>query len=650
MSVTLYATGALLVFASGLAALLPGRAVLRLVPWLAVAGAIAGLAGCTLGLTGEPAMLALPWMIPGGSLALEVDALSAFFAAPVFLLVGAGAIFAERYWPVERSRARHVRIFFGLLGGCLVVVMAAANTILFLAAWELVTIAAFLLVGTDHEDTAARGAAWIYLAASHVAMLALFAMVALIRGATGTWAFDALPAGLAALPAGRAILSLALFGFGIKAGLMPLHIWLPGAHAAAPAHVSALMSGVVIKMGIYGLVRVSSLFDAIPLSFGAALLLLGIASSVLGVALALAQHDLKRLLAYHSIENVGIIVCGLGVGMFARSSGEHAIAALAFAGALLHVWNHGLFKALLFFSAGSVIHATGTRAIDLTGGLARRMPVTAAAFLVGAVAICGLPPLNGFVSELLIYVASFGSATARDADWNRLLVFGVAPALALTGALALACFVKAFGAVFLGTPRGARAAGAHESPSAMRTAMLPLAFACAAIGLAPTTVAPLLDRAVQVASPGATAGTLHASLAGAQTVSIAVAIIAAVALAVTSAASRRRTTGPTWDCGYASPVPRAQYTASSLADSLASIFAWAMPPEAHAQKSLPLFPAGASFTSHVPDPVLDRAILPAARLTMRLTNLARLAQGGRVQLYVLSIGLTLVALLVWSAL
>lgn len=650
MSAQLILLGALLCIASGAVAVLPGNRFIRLTPVAIITGAIAGLAGCWLGLTSAPTTVALPWMIPGGEFRIAVDALSAFFAAPAFLMAGAGGLYAERYWPCDRPRAAWVRGFFGLLTGSLAIVMVAGHTILFLAAWEIVTIAAFFLVGTEHEAPASRNAAWLYLAASHIAMLALFAMIAIIHSLTQTWAFDALPAGLASLPIGRAIFALAIFGFGIKAGLMPFHVWLPGAHAAAPTHVSAVMSGVVIKMGIYGILRILSLFDEIPYAFGTTLLVLGIVSSILGVAFALAQHDLKRLLAYHSIENIGIIVCGLGIGFLAEAHGSTRVAALAFAGALLHVWNHGLFKSLLFLSAGSAIHATHTRELDRMGGLSLRMPWTALAFLTGAIAICGLPPLNGFVSEWLIYVSALTAVTAPEADWSWLLVFGVPPALALTGALALACFVKAFGAVFLGTPRSPAAAAAHESPLGMRAAMLPLAAACFAIGLAPTLLGPMLARVTALIAPGLPGSAIGGSLRGVQASAIAVAVVAALALGIVSRLSRNRGTGPTWDCGYAAAVPRAQYTASSLAKSITGVFAWAMPAVVNAPAKLPLFPREASFESHVPDAVLDRALLPALRLAERLIGYARYAQSPRVQFYILSLGLTLVVLLFWSAL
>ncbi len=649
MNAQLVTAGAILCIASGLFALLPGKSYIRLTPLLIVAGSLTGLTGCALALTSATATLTLPWLIPGGEFRIVVDELSAFFAAPVFLLAGAGGLYAERYWPAGKRRAAPVRAFFGLLTGCLAIVLAAGNTILFLAAWEIVTIAAFFLVSTEHEDPASRQAAWLYLAASHVAMLALFAMIAILHALTQSWAFAALPAGTASLTAGKAIFALAIFGFGIKAGLMPFHVWLPGAHAAAPTHVSAVMSGVVIKMGIYGLIRVLSLFDAIPYSFGVTLVGLGVASSILGVAFALAQHDLKRLLAYHSIENIGIIVCGLGVGYLAQAHGASRVALLGFAGALLHVWNHGLFKALLFLSAGSAIHATHTREIDRMGGLARPMPWTALAFLTGAIAICGLPPLNGFISEWLIYVASFSGATAPEADWSWLLVFVVAPALALTGALALACFVKAFGTAFLGTPRSDAAALAVESPMSMRAAMAPLVLACVVIGLAPTLFGPILERTTAIVAPGLAVTGLADILGGPQTGAITVAVAGALALALVVRMSRRRSAGPSWGCGYVAAVPRAQYTASSLAQSITGIFAWAMHPVVHAPSKLPLFPREAAFESHVPDAVLDRALLPALRRAAWLVGLARFAQSGRVQFYIVSIGVTLVVLLVWSA-
>ena len=649
MSAILVLIGVALCMASGLPSITPRRASGATTPLL-VAGGVTGLIGAVLGLVAGPTNLSLPWHVPGGALFIRVDALSAFFAAPVFLLAGAGGLYAERYWPAARMRAGYVRTFFGVMTGALALVMCAANTILFLAAWEIVAVTSFFLIATEHEQAESRSAAWIYLAASHVATLALFAIIALLHTVTRTWAFVPLPAGIGLLPVGRALFWLAFIAFGTKAGLMPLHIWLPGAHAAAPSHVSALMSGAAIKMGVYGLVRVLSLFDAVPAGFGTTLLLAGIASSILGVAFALAQHDLKRLLAYHSIENIGIIVTGLGIGVLAQAQHAPLIALVGYAGALLHVWNHGLFKSLLFLSAGAAIHGVHGREIDRMGGLARRMPWTAAGFLIGAVAITGLPPLNGFVSEWLLYVAGFMSITQVPRGGPALILILVVPALALTGALALACFVKAFGTVFLGAPRSTAAAEAREVPAAMRVAMVPLVLGCTAIGLFPLFFVPLLGRAVHCAAPRLSSpAAMAALLQPVQTSALIVMGVALVAVLTLLAATRRAATALTWDCGYAAPTARMQYTASSVARGLVGFFAWAMPPVVHAPRAFPLFPSTAAFESHVPDTVLDRALLPVLRGVRWVLGFARYIQHGRMQLYLLYLGITLVVLLAWSA-
>ena len=275
---------------------------------------------------------------------------------------------------------------------------------------------------------------------------------------------------------------LALVGFGTKAGFIPLHVWLPEAHPAAPSHVSAVMSAVMIKTGIYGLVRVMMLLGAPQAWWGWVLCGIGLSSGVIGVLLALAQHDLKRLLAYHSVENIGIIALGLGVGTLGLCAGLPAVAVMGFAGALLHVLNHALFKGLLFLAAGNVVHSAHTREIDHLGGLLRRMPRTGAIFLIGAAAISGLPPLNGFISEFLIYLASFKGAVTLEGA-NSVPMLATIAGLALIGGLAAACFTKAFGIVFLGQPRSEHAEQAHEVGLAMVMPGVVLAAACILIGL-----------------------------------------------------------------------------------------------------------------------------------------------------------------------
>ncbi len=627
---------------------------------LAGLGAVFGLCGVSAallsgaastwqpgGAAGETVGGAMGWPLPGGALHVGLDALSAFFLAPTFLVGGLGAVFGRTYWSQERHPRTGARVglFWGLLVAALIVVFLARNTILFLAGWEVMALTAFALVMTESHLDEVRKAGWLYLLATHAGTLCLFAMFALLRAATGSFALRPLVTGEAGIGVTSVIFVLGLIGFGLKAGIVPLHVWLPPAHAAAPSHVSALMSGVVIKAGVYGLVRLTSLLPDSPASWGALLLVLGAVSGVLGVAFALGQHDLKRLLAYHSVENIGIIVMGLGLALVGRAVGRADLLVLGLAGCLLHVWNHALFKSLLFLGAGSVVRAAGTRGIDRLGGLSRRMPWTAALFGVGAVAICGLPPLNGFVSELLVFLGLFRSlGPGHGAAWPAVAL--AAPILALIGALAVACFVKVCGAAFLGEPRSERARSARESPAGMLLPMGVLAGLCVAIGLAPAAVAPMLDRAVAAWAPGAAPAPL-ASLAPLGIVGgIAVALVA-VTLAVAVVAGRRRPAVagvPTWDCGYARPSARMQYTASSFAQPLVTLFRWVLRPSSHVVPVAGPFPGPSALQSHVGDTFLERLILPAYHALERRLRWFRVLQQGSVQQYLFYIAATVLVM------
>ena len=524
---------------------------------------------------------------------------------------------------------------------------------LFLVGWEIMALSAFFLIGTEDHLREVNQTSTLYLIATRVGTLCLFGMFCLLYRATGSFALEPIRSGQAGLGLLTAIFFLALAGFGLKAGLMPLHFWLPSAHANAPTHVSAIMSGVLIKTGIYGLVRVAGLLPDPPLIWGVILLMLGSISGVLGVVLALAQHDLKRLLAYHSVENIGIIVMGLGLAMAGRSLGRDDWVILGLAGCLLHVWNHALFKSLLFFSAGSAIHAVHTRALDRMGGLARWMPWTAALFLVGAVAICGLPPLNGFVSELLIGLGLLRSAGIGEGRYWIGLSVGL-PVLAMIGALAAACFVKVYGAVFLGVARSEAAAHAHEASVWMLAPMGILALACAVIGLAPGIVAPILERAVAD-------WTLQPVGAGFRLVTLAplcwISALGLTLLAMTGAMvlllwirvpRQECLPGCTWDCGYAQPTSRMQYTATSFAQMLMNLFHWVVRPRIHRPALGGLFPKPANFATHVNDPVLDAQILPAFRTARRWLAQVHWVQQGLGQRYVLYILITVVVMLAWA--
>lgn len=620
-----------------------------------LAGVVAGLVAVALALAVPGGLvLTLPWSVPGGALALTIDGLAAIFLLPAFLLIGAGAIYATGYWPLQQQPASGtwVRFFYALTAAGIVVVLAANNGVLFLLSWEFMALTGYFLICTERDQDDAQQAGFLYLACTHTSVLALFALFGLLTAASAGLVLPAAASLDGATASGSAIFLLALFGFGLKAGIMPLHIWLPRAHAAAPSHVSALMSGVMIKTGIYGIMRVTTFFHDIPPWWGATILCLGVASGVLGVILAIAQHDIKRLLAYHSIENIGIILIGLGTALLGMSFRDPALVALGMAGALLHVINHGLFKGLLFLSAGSMIKATGTRDLLRYGGMLRTMPLTGIFFLGGAVAICGLPPLNGFVSEWLVYLGLLHGG-ANAATGLALVVLAV-PALALIGGLALLCFAKVFGLSFLGQSRLANPVTLQEAPASMLSGMALLLAACLWIGLAPATLLPLLANGL-TAWPQATAGqpVALAALAPAGAISVA-ALLLILLLGGVAALSCRRSqpaaVGPTWGCGYLFGNSRMQYTVSSFSQIIGELFHWARLTRIHGENPHGLFPGLARKSTRTPDAVLDLLVLPACRHSARFADRTRhLLHHGILNLYVLYTVMAL-CLLLWLAL
>jgi hydrogenase-4 component B len=415
------------------------------------------------------------------------------------------------------------------------------------------------------------------------------------------------------------------------------------------------MSGVMIKTGIYGLLRLLTLLGPPPFWWGYLLLGIGLSSGVLGVLFALAQHDLKRLLAYHSVENIGIIALGLGAGLLGLSAGIPLLAFLGFAGALLHVLNHALFKSLLFLGAGSVLQATGSNEIDCQGGLLKRLPWTGAFFIAGSLAISGLPPLNGFVSEFLIYLGALTGGLLPGAAPAGPLLLAVA-GLALIGGLAAACFTKVCGVVFLGEPRSPQAAQAHEAGPAMRWTMGLLAVFCVLIGLAgPLALRGAAPAAVVAAGlpPWVWQAGLRAAARPLTGVSLAAAVLLLLVLALALIRRNRlirqgRTVGVTWDCGYTAPTPRMQYTASSFAQPLLGSFGMLLQTRRRGALPQGLFPSAAALHTHTPELFRRRVFGPLFRTVRR--NLARLRwlQHGRVQLYVLYIAAALLALLAWK--
>ena len=629
--------------------------------------ALLNVAGCVLGLLGvwtyhthsDSVALSFASPVPGFQFTANLDGLSAFFLVPVCLVCGLASVYGVQYWPQDKgaSNAQRVSVFLGLMTAGIMVVVVAADGLLFLFGWETMAVSAYFLVAAEDHIAETRKAAWLYMAASHFATLSAFGVFAILYSQTGSFSYTILPESGSTAAVWMAVLGL--IGFGTKAGIMPMHIWLPGAHAAAPSHVSAVMSGVVIKMGIYGMFRTASFFPHIPLSWGLVTLALGMISAVLGIVFAVSQRDFKRLLAYSSIENIGIIVMGLGLALIGRATGHAEWVMLGLCGALLHVWNHAIFKSMLFMCAGSVIHSMETRQLDVMGGLSRRMPATATCFVIGAVAICGLPPLNGFVSELLIYLGLFRTIHIepdRPISIASAAAFA-APGLALVGALAVACFVKVYGIVFLGAARSEKAAHAHESGIAMTIPMIILAACCVMIGIAPLAVVPFVSKAALTMAAAEIHNSADISELSLSTLAPlgAMSIVAVILITLLSIGTfvllRRVRTSPsslTWDCGYAAPSAKMQYTSSSFAQWLVELFAWALRPVVQQPKLESPFPENARFESHVSDTVLEKIINPTTQFLKWLFGLSRYLQQGSLQAYLLYIFLIVLGLLLWQ--
>jgi hydrogenase-4 component B len=649
----IFFVGVALIFAGAVAAWAFRRrsAADRIFGLLVIGGCLtAGAAALAVLASGVRVAVTVPSSVPGGDWVFAVDPLAAVFVATISFVGAACVSFGTAYLAHDRAQRPvwYAHAVFAVLIAALMLVVTAQSVVPFLIAWELMAVGSYLIIVYEDEKAEARRAGLIYIIATHTGTLALFAMFAAWGAHASDWSFAALASAAPRLSSGGGlILALAVFGFGFKAGFVPFHFWLPPAHSSAPTHVSALLSGVVIKTGIYGILRVVSMLGgAPPRWWGWSMLVLGVGSGVLGVLWALAQHDVKRLLAYHSVENIGIIGIGIGVGSLGSAYGYPGIAAIGYAGALLHTVNHALFKSLLFLGAGAVYHATGTRDMEALGGLAKRLPYTWFAFFLGATAIIGVPPLNGFVSEWLVYVGLFRAA--QTTDGLRLAALGV-PALALIGALALACFAKVSGVVFLGHPRTAAAADAREVSRALLVPMFVLCGACLLLGVAPAFgVLAVVDVAAAIAatSPNVSDGAAVVVRDTAWVSIVALALLALLAAGwlLRRMVLRRRIVRlvETWGCGYALPSPRMQYTASSFAAPLLSTFGRMSGVVEHRSAE--------SFRTEPVDLVLDRSAVPAWHWVRRTAMRLRPMQQGRLYAYLIYVMVALVVLLAYLAL
>jgi formate hydrogenlyase subunit 3/multisubunit Na+/H+ antiporter MnhD subunit len=580
-----------------------------------------------LGLVGESPDLTLPLGLPWIGARFHLDALAAVFLVVVNLGGAMASLYALGYARHEAEPARVLPFYPAFLAAMNLVVLAA-DAFSFLIAWELMSLASWGLVVARHRESGNVRAGYVYLVMASFGALCLLLAFGLLAGPQGAYAFEAMRAHPPAAGVAALVLALAVLGAGSKAGLVPLHVWLPMAHPAAPSHVSALMSGVMTKVAVYAFVRIVFDLAGPPTWWWAVVVLaLGAATAVIGVLQALMQHDLKRLLAYHTVENIGIIFIGLGLALAFKAERMPLATALAMTAALFHVFNHSLFKSLLFFGSGAVLSATGERDMERLGGLIRRMPQTAFAFLAGCVAISALPPLNGFVSEWLTFQAILLSP--RLGAWAlKLLIPAVGALLALSAALAAACFVKAFGIAFLGRSRSLAADNAHETDGFSRAAMFALTGLCLAAGVLPGLVIDALAPAVQGLAGGrmpvqasqawltiVPIGEARSSYNGLLVLTFITVSAGLCALVIHEFASRRLRRAPAWDCGEPDPSPATQYTASSFAQPIRRVFGTLV---FGAREVVEMPPPGdlrpARYEAIVHDPIWESLYAPVAGL------------------------------------
>ena len=622
------------------------------------AGAAVGLllAGVALlAMGGEARELVLPLGLPGLPFHLRLDSLSAFF---LLLLGAAGAgisVFSAGYFRASDGAAPGLLCLqYHTFLAAMALVLVADDAYVFMVAWETMALASFFLVITDHRIPEIRRAGFLYLLIAHVGALAILLCFGVLQGGSGSYAFASMRS--APLSPGWASIAflLALVGFGAKAGLLPLHVWLPEAHPAAPSPVSALMSGVMLKTAIYGILRIT--FDLMHSQlwwWGVIALVLGLATALFGVLFATVQTDMKRLLAYSSIENVGIIVAGIGLAILFKSYDKGLLAAIALTATLYHALNHAFFKSLLFLVTGSVLHATRERSLGRLGGLIHRMPWAAWLALVGVLACAGLPPLNGFVSEWLLLQA-FLFTPNLPLSFVNMLVPLAAAALVLAAALAAYVMVKFYGVVFLGRPREPNLVYAHDAGLFERAALVWFAVACVLLGLFPVQVIALLDTVNSlligstVSRPGASWWLLAPIDADRASYSPAIVLIvtAAVLLLTIQVVHRqyhgRLRKGPVWDCGFPAQTPRMQDTAEGFGQPIRNIFQSFF----RIERELPTpFDRAPRYRILISDRIWHGVYEPIGRVVQRLADAVAVLQQGRIAAYLLYSFVTLTLLL-----
>jgi len=637
----------------------------------------ASLAGCAGGVwavgKGITGTMLLPIGLPDLPFHLRVDPLAGFFITMICLLSFFVSLYSIGYIKgyLGRRSVTSLVIFYSLFLAGMMMVVLADDALFFMISWEVMAAASYFLVIFEDERLENRRAAFLYLVVAHVGAMAILLSFGIMAGlATGFesfngYTFDAMRQAQFPLQWATAAFLLAFFGFAAKAGVVPLHVWLPEAHPVAPSNVSALMSGVMLKTAVYGIIRVTfDLIGSFPWWWGAIILILGLVSAVTGVLFALMQNDLKRLLAYSSVENVGIILIGTGTSMIFTSFDLPLLAALALIAGLYHAMNHAMFKGLLFMGAGSVLHATKERNMEKMGGLIHRMPWTAALFLVGCISISALPPFNGFVSEWLMFQA-FLLSPALSSPLLKLLIPLGAALLALTGALAAACFVKAFGVTFQGHWRGKHMPRVQEADWFMRSGMILSALACLVLGVLPNFFIKWMSAVSQqvvganIDTSSGSYGWLwltpvaheRASYSGAIVflgILLALAVVYAV-LHIKPGAIHRT---PIWDCGFEKLTQRMQYNSTSFSMPIRRIFSSLFDIKERI-KLVPraehdIFPGRFTYFLRVRDHLWGWIYKPIIQVSFWISRKTGKLQHGRIQTYLIYSFLTIIALLLFS--
>ncbi len=641
-----------------ISACLPGK---KTANYIGASGSLISLILCivpTLKCTFENNIIttSLAWKIPYASFSCGLDPLSGFFLISVLILSAVGSVYGIKYMEKTFStKDRHASwLWYNLLEIGMMGVLLSRNSIMFIFAWEIMSISSFFLVIHEHTEKTSRDSAWIYLIATHIGTFFIITLFIVLAAFSGS--FELTESMKLSSTVSSIVFVLAIMGFGSKAGFVPFHIWLPEAHPAAPSHVSAVMSGIMIKMGIYGILRIMILQQEIIIWWGILLLAIGIISGFWGVVLAIAQQNLKRLLAYSSVENIGIIAMGLGLGTLGLSLKLPLVAILGFAGGILHVLNHSFFKGLLFLGAGSVLHETGSVDLDQLGGLGKKMPFTSFGFLIGSASISGLPPFNGFISEFLIYIAAL-KLFAQFVSLSTIMGLTIIFMLPLIGGLALACFTKAAGIIFLGESRNIYLEKINESPKLMIISIIFLALGCAVIPYLCPLILNALNNIV-MEFPNMPSLAAHYNLTEYSTVLIRLScsFLIFIILGIVIWFIRGRILAgkpinhtPTWDCGYCKPTPRMQYTGSSLTDPIVKFFKKFIFPITKAKHpDKKFFPKTTFVESETPDPFNRFFYGKIFKGISRILYILKWIQNGNVQLYILYITITLFILIIWE--